>query len=67
MATFSFDIEGMSCGHCVRAVENALSEVAGVRGAEVRVGHADVDAEEGTSRDALVSAIEEEGYQVVGG
>lgn len=65
MEKVSFDIEGMSCDHCVRAVKNALEGVPGVRSADVRVGHADVESE-GASRDSLVSAIEEEGFHVVG-
>ena len=65
MEKVSFDIEGMSCDHCVRAVKNALEAVPGVRAADVRVGHADVETE-GATRDALVGAIEEEGYRVVG-
>lgn len=66
MKTIAVEIEGMSCDHCVRAVKNAVSAVAGVVGAEVRVGHADVKAGDEVSPDAVIAAIEEEGYRVTG-
>jgi copper chaperone len=68
MPTHSFDIEGMSCDHCVRAVRSALESLPGVESVNVRIGHVDVklSADAGTSRDALVDAIEEEGYRVRG-
>jgi copper chaperone len=66
MKTIAVDIEGMSCDHCVRAVKNALGGIAGVVDAEVRVGHADVRANDDVARDAVIAAIEEEGYRVPG-
>ena len=60
-----FSIDGMSCGHCVAAVENALNDVGGAVVDEVAIGSATVvydDAE--TSYEALRAAIEEEGYTV---
>lgn len=55
-------ITGMTCGHCEKAVEEALSSVQGVEsvavdleaGRAVVVGSAD--------ESDLVSAVEEEGY-----
>ena len=64
MTTYSLDIEGMSCGHCVKAVEGAIATVAGVRSSKVEVGHAEIEADEATSADTLAAAIEEEGYKV---
>ena len=59
-------IQGMSCGHCVKAVEGALAEVAGIDTAEVSIGHAQVSYDPSqTNRTDLVAAIEEEGYTVV--
>lgn len=66
MQTHAFDISGMTCDHCVRAVKKALEGVPGVRRADVRVGHADVESEDTVRKDLLVTAIEEEGYQVRG-
>lgn len=60
-------IEGMTCGHCVKSVKQALESVEGVKAAEVSLekGVAVVDSD-GASREKLVQAIEEEGYQVTG-
>ena len=66
VAEHAFDVEGMSCEHCVRAVKSALESVPGVAKADVRVGHAEVDAEAPATRDVLVEAIEREGYRVIG-
>ena len=64
MAVYDLTIEGMTCGHCVRAVEEALREVPGVRSVTVEMGRARVEADDGVTRDALVSAVEEEEYRV---
>ena len=65
MQTIELDVEGMSCNHCVMAVTKALRAVPGVKTLDVRVGHARVEAEDATPRQQLVSAIEEEGFEVV--
>lgn len=67
MKQTELSIEGMSCGHCVAAVDKALRKVAGVHSVVVDVGKARVEADDSVSREALVSAIEDEGYRVVGG
>lgn len=56
-------IEGMTCGHCVMAVKQALAAVPGVQGA-VEVDLASGRAQVGGSPDpaALVAAVAEEGY-----
>lgn len=57
-------IDGMTCGHCVKAVTQALNEVPGVeRVVEVSLerGSAQVEGHADTSK--LIEAIEEEGYE----
>ncbi|HEY8428813.1 MAG TPA: cation transporter [Sandaracinaceae bacterium] len=66
MTTHELKIEGMTCGHCVRAVERALAAVPGVKKAEVAIGTAKVEADAQVARSALVAAIEDEGYRVTG-
>lgn len=63
--TETLTIDGMSCEHCVHAVRQALDQVGGVDVETVEIGSATVryDAAQAT-RDALVAAIAEEGYQV---
>lgn len=64
MAQVQLKITGMSCGHCVKAVEQALDQVQGVQARTVQVGSAEVtfDAQQ-ASTDRLLAAIREEGYQ----
>ncbi len=54
-------IEGMTCGHCKKAVEDALRSVDGVTQVEVDLdaGRATV---EGGSLGAMIAAVAEEGY-----
>jgi copper chaperone len=61
--TRTLTIEGMSCGHCVKAVTMALQEVPGVDVKDVRVGRAVIDAEEPpVTGDQLAAAIDEAGF-----
>ena len=65
--TETLQIEGMSCGHCVKAVAQALADVDGVTVDEVTMGTARVRYEASDAMHArLVEAVEEEGYTVVG-
>ena len=57
-------IEGMSCGHCLNAVNRALSAVPGVRIDAVRIGRADVSYDDTTTTPSdLESAVAEAGYR----
>jgi copper chaperone len=56
-------IEGMSCGHCVKAVTKALQQVAGVETVEVSLGKANVRFDNAkASKASLVEAVEQAGY-----
>lgn len=66
MTTVNMKISGMSCGHCVGAVRNALAKVDGVEVKDVRIGTATVTIDpEKVSLDSLRDAIEDTGYEVV--
>lgn len=57
-------IAGMTCGHCVTSVREALESLPGVAVDHVRIGKASVTlAPEGASPAALIEAIREAGYQ----
>lgn len=60
----SFDVQGMSCGHCERAITQAIRSLDPQ--AEVRIdrsqGRVEVRSEQ--SREALARAIADEGYAV---
>lgn len=62
--TVDLDIKGMSCGHCVKAVQSALAGVPGVAVKEVRIGHATVEVDDrATKPEALVEAVDDAGYE----
>ncbi|MES1934783.1 CopZ family metallochaperone [Salinisphaera hydrothermalis] len=57
-------IEGMSCQHCVKAVDTALSDVPGVdRVVAVRLDEGEAEVEGTADTKALIAAVEEEGYE----
>ena len=56
-------IDGMSCGHCVRAVRNALEALPGVTVEDVRVGAATIEADGSpASIETIKAAVEDAGY-----
>ena len=61
-------IEGMSCGHCVNHVTEALSELNGVSNVEVNLEAkaALFDASADVKDEDIKFAIDEAGYEVVG-
>jgi copper chaperone len=64
MNTMTLSIQGMSCDHCVRAVEGALGSLSGVKVREVRVGEAVVEYDSSAVQPQdLVDAVEDQGYQ----
>ncbi|CAJ1316967.1 copper ion binding protein [Paenibacillus sp. PK4536] len=66
MATIKLEVEGMSCNHCVQAVEGALQEI-GAKG-KVNLEAKSVDIEYDADQVdimKLTDAIEEQGYDVI--
>lgn len=63
-ATTTFQVQGMTCGHCERAVTQAVKQVDPQ--AQVRIDRASgkVDVDSTAQREALAAAIAEEGYTV---
>jgi copper chaperone CopZ len=63
MSTVTLHIEGMSCSHCLNAVNKALSAVPGAQIESVQIGRAVVaTAAEGPSAQELASAVTRAGY-----
>lgn len=60
-----FTVNGMTCGHCERAVRSAVQQLDPA--AEVRIDRSAnrVEVESAQPREALAKAIAEEGYAVV--
>jgi copper chaperone len=63
MTNVHLTIDGMTCQHCVRAVEGRLRKTAGVEVERVSVGSADVRFDPArTNLDEITEAIADEGY-----
>ena len=64
MHEMNFKVEDMSCGHCVKAIEDALKTVPGVSEVEVSLEDkiATVRFQEDLSSDAAMTAIRGAGY-----
>jgi len=64
MQTYTFDVQGMTCGHCSARVRDALQKIEGAR--DVVVDHdadmARVSVDDATALDELIDAIEFSGY-----
>lgn len=61
-------VDGMDCGHCVRAVTDAITEAAPGTTVEVdlETGLATIGGPDDLPLDRIKAAIEEEGYTVTG-
>lgn len=64
MTTRTFDVPGISCGHCKAAIEGALSDLDGVDAATVDVEGRTVSVEGPATDEAVTAAIDEAGYEV---
>ncbi len=64
MSIVTAHIDGMSCNHCLNAVQQALAALDGARIESVRMGRAEVEVADGVTSDDVVSAIEMAGYPV---
>lgn len=59
-------IEGMSCMHCVSAVEKELKKISGLKIEKVEIGKAIISTEgEGLKLEQVFAAIREAGYSPV--
>ena len=63
MSRLTLEISGMSCGHCVAAVDKSLRSLDGVTVESVQIGRATVEYDPArTSPDAVIGAIDDAGY-----
>ncbi|MFK3944088.1 heavy-metal-associated domain-containing protein [Pseudomonas monteilii] len=60
----TFEVHGMSCGHCVKAVTRALQAHDAGAVVEVDLASARVNVTSQLSAEQIVAAIAEEGYDV---
>jgi copper chaperone len=60
----TFTVTGMTCGHCERAVKNAVQQLDPQAQVSIDRGANRVDIDSAQPREALAKAIAEEGYDV---
>ena len=67
MERLELKIDGMTCGHCVSAVDKALKKIDGVTVEKVAVGSATLSFDPTAVSEARIAeAVEDEGYSVAG-
>ncbi|WP_455807469.1 cation transporter [Pseudomonas fluorescens] len=59
-----FNVQGMSCGHCVKAITNALQVKDPAARVRVDLAAKEVGVESALTSDQVIEAISEEGYAV---
>jgi copper chaperone len=60
----TFDVQGMTCGHCERAVTQAVKALDPQAEVKVDLTAGKVDVQTTQPREAIAQAIAEEGYTV---
>ncbi|MPZ01094.1 MAG: cation-transporting ATPase [Actinophytocola sp.] len=67
MATATYTVSGMTCGHCAQSVTEEVSEVPGVTDVNVDLptGKVTVTSEQPVSEDKVRAAVTEAGYELV--
>lgn len=63
MTRVELKVEGMSCGHCVHAVREALAGIPGVKVEDIKIGAATVQVDESrVGVGQLLEAVADAGY-----
>lgn len=66
MTKITLNVEGMSCGHCVNSVENALKEIGAAGKVDLDAKKVEVEYDDSVlNQDVIKEAIEEQGYDVL--
>uniref|UniRef100_A4XQH5 Heavy metal transport/detoxification protein n=2 Tax=Ectopseudomonas TaxID=3236654 RepID=A4XQH5_ECTM1 len=58
-----FKVSGMSCGHCVRAIGEAIRALDAAAEVQVELASGEVRVASRLSQEQLLAAIREEGYE----
>ncbi|PLR76046.1 copper resistance protein CopZ [Bacillus sp. V3-13] len=67
MEKVTLDVAGMSCGHCVKAIEGSVGELKGVSNVKVHLETGKVDVEYNANEvtlDTIKETIDDQGYDV---
>lgn len=71
MTATTLRVTGMTCDHCIRAVTEEVAVIAGVTDVQITlvpggISAVAVNADATVTREELVAAVEEAGYDVAG-
>ena len=58
-------INGMACEHCVKSVKEALGKINGVKVLDVKIGLAEVEAENDSVLNEIKEKLDDAGYDLV--
>ncbi|KKK04517.1 heavy-metal-associated domain-containing protein [Micromonospora sp. HK10] len=67
MVTTTYQVQGMTCGHCVNSVSTEVGAIPGVTDVQVDLatGRVTVSSESPLDPDAVRAAVDEAGYDLV--
>ncbi|MFE9692606.1 heavy-metal-associated domain-containing protein [Micromonospora sp. NPDC005806] len=68
MVTTTYQVQGMTCGHCVNSVSAEVGAIPGVNDVQVDLasGRVTVSSESPLDTDTVRAAVDEAGYDLVG-
>ena len=58
-------INGMACEHCIKSVKEALGEIKGIKVLDVKIGSAEVEAENDNVLNEIREKLDDAGYDLV--
>ena len=58
-------IDGMGCEHCIKSVREALEEIKGIKVLNVKIGSAEVEAENDSVLNEIREKLDDAGYDLV--
>ncbi len=64
MTTTTYDVKGMTCGHCVRSVTEEITGVEGVSAVDVNLEAGTATVTGDPAPDAVKAAVVEAGFEV---
>ena len=58
-------IDGMGCEHCVKSVREALEGIKGIKILDVKIGSAEIEAENDSVLNEIREKLDDAGYDLV--
>ncbi|MCM3790796.1 copper chaperone CopZ [Domibacillus indicus] len=68
MEKTTLNVQGMSCGHCIKAIEDSVGKLGGVSSVQVDLQANKVDVEYDTNQvsiEKIKETIDDQGYDIV--